>query len=247
MPELERSVPAEILIPVSAKRCAITLGVVVAVLVAASLGATSLSFIAIEDPLLHQVRKSLVQLALVDGEGNLPAWYSASLLLLCSLLLAAITHAERQRRGGQVPHWLALTLIFAFLSLDETAQLHELWIRPLRDMFDLGGFFYFGWIIPAGLCVALFVLAYLGFLGKLPARTRRLFLVAGTTFVGGAIGIEAISGDHASVHGKENLTYHLIITLEELFEMAGLVIFIYALLDYTSRQFTKVTFRVANQ
>jgi hypothetical protein len=134
-----------------------------------------------------------------------------------------------------------------FLSLDETAQLHELSIRPLQDGFGATGVFYYAWIIPAGLCIALFAVAYVNFLASLPARTRRLFLVAGITFVGGAIGVEAISGKHASLHGEGNLTYHLITTLEELFEMAGLVLFIYALLDYISRQFTRVSFHVTSQ
>jgi hypothetical protein len=237
----------DVTIPVSAKRCAVALSLIVAVLVAGSLGASSLSFVAIDDPFLGEVRESVVRLAWVDEEGNIPAWYSASLLLLCSLLLAAIACAQRQRRDRNVVYWLVLSLIFAFLSLDETAQLHELSIRPLQDMFGATGFLHYAWIIPAGLCVVLFVLAYLSFLAKLPARTRRLFLVAGAAFVGGAIGVEAISGKHASLHGEDNLTYHLIITLEELFEMSGLVLFIYALLDYISRQFTKVSFQVASR
>jgi hypothetical protein len=234
-------------IPVSAKRCAAALAFVVAVLVAGSLGASLLSFVAVENPFLNEVRESVVRLAWFDGEGNIPAWYSASLLLLCSVLLAAIACAERERRGGHIVHWLVLSLIFAFLSLDETAQLHELSIRPLQDLFGATGFLHYAWIIPAGLCVALFLSAYLSFLAKLPARTRRLFLTAGAIFVGGAIGIEALSGNQASLHGEENLTYHLIITLEELFEMAGLVLFIYALLDYIGRQFTRVSFHVASR
>lgn len=237
----------DVAITVSAKRCAAALGLVVVALVAASLGASFLSFVPIEDPFLREVKDSVVRLAWVDGEANIPAWYSASLLLLCSLLLAAIAVAQKSRRGGHVVHWLVLSLIFVFLSLDETAQLHELAIAPLRDMFGAKGVLYYGWIIPAGLCVVLFVVAYLGFLAKLPARTRRLLLVAGATFVGGAIGVEAVSGMHASLYGEQDLTYHLIVTLEELLEMAGIVVFIYALLDYMSRQFTRVGFHVTSR
>lgn len=237
----------DVAIPVSAKRCAAALGLIVAALVVASLGATFLSFVPIANPFLHQVKESVVRLAWVDGEANIPAWYSASLLLLCSFLLAAIAFAEKRQRGGHFLHWLALSLIFAFLSLDETAQLHELSIAPLRDIFGTTGFFYYGWIVPAALCVTLFVLAYLRFLASLPARTRRLFLLAGSIFVGGAIGVEAVSGKHASLQGEQNLTYHLIITVEELLEMAGVVLFIYALLDYISRQFIKLGFHVTSR
>lgn len=237
----------DVAIPVSAKRCAAVLGAIVAALVAASLGTTFLSFIPIANPFLTEVQESVVRLAWVDGEANIPAWYSSSLLLLCALLLAAIAVAQKHQGGSHVVHWLVLSLIFAFLSLDETAQLHELSIRPLQDLFGLTGFLHYAWIIPAGLCVALFVLGYLSFLARLPARTRRLFLLAGAIFVGGAIGVEAVSGKHASLHGERNLTYHLIITVEELLEMAGVVIFIYALLDYISRQFAKLGFHVASR
>ncbi len=237
----------DVALQVSARRCAIVLGLAVAVLVTASLGATALSFVPIEHPFLSEVRETVVRLAWVDGEGNIPAWYSAAQLLLCAVLLAIIAFAQKQLGKGYVFHWLILCLIFAFLSLDETVQLHELSIRPLQGMFGGSGFLYYAWIIPAGVCVALFVLGYLKFLVQLPARTRRLFLTAGIIFIGGAIGLEAISGNHASLHGEQNLTYHLIVTVEELFEMAGVVIFIYALLDYIARQFTRVGFHVTSR
>lgn len=234
----------DVSIPVSAKRCAAVLSLIVAVVVITSLGAGLLSFVPIRDPFLNEVKESVVRLAWVDGEGNIPAWYSASLLIFCSLLLAAITAAEKSHGGRYIAHWLFLSLIFVFLSLDESAQLHELSIAPLRELFGATGFLHYTWIVPAGICVALLVIAYLGFLAKLPARTRRLFLMAGAVYVGGAMGVEAVSGKHASVHGRHNLTYHLIITVEELLEMAGAVLFIYALLDYVGRRFPKLGFEV---
>jgi hypothetical protein len=234
-------------IPVSARRCAAALGVIVGLLIAASLGATLLSFVDIEQPFLREMKESLVRLTWVDEEANLPAWFSASLLLLCALLMAVITSLVRQQGGGQVAGWLVLTLIFLFLSLDEIAQLHELSITPLRDRFGATGFLYYAWIVPAALCVILFVLGYLRFLGRLPARTRRLFLLAGAIYVGGAIGVEAVSGQQASLYGERNLTYHVIITLEELLEMTGLVVFVFALLDYIGHQFTRITFHVTTR
>jgi hypothetical protein len=237
----------DLAIPVSAKRWALAFGLGVLVLVAASIGASFVAFVPLDDPFLTDVRDSVVRLAWFDGEGNIPAWYSASLLLLCALLLAAIAAAHRQQRTGPVVRWLILSSIFVFLSLDEIAQLHELSIRPLRDTFHTTGFFYYGWIIPAGVCVALFTLAYLPLLRKLPSSTRWLFLLAGSLYVGGALGVEAVSGRHASLHGEHNLIYHLIVTVEELLEMAGLVVFIYALLDYIGRRFPRLAFNVAGR
>jgi len=237
----------DVAIPVSATKFAAALSLITALLVAASLGASYLSFVPIEGHFLREARESIVRLLWVDGEGNIPTWYSASLLLTCSVLLAVIATAHRQHRAGNVVGWLILSLIFGFLSLDETAQLHELSIAPLQDVFHATGFLHYTWIVPAGVCVVLFVLGYLKFLMQLPRRTRRLFVLAGAIFVGGAIGVEAISGKQASLHGEQNSTYNLIITVEELFEMAGVIVFIYALLDYISRQFTKLAFQFTSR
>jgi hypothetical protein len=236
-----------VVIPLSPKQCALVLAFITTLLVVASLGATLLSFTAVADPFLREVRESVIRLAWLDGEGNLPAWYSACLLLLCSILLTAIASAERQRQSRYAVGWLVLALIFLFLSLDETAQLHELSIAPLQDTFSASGFLLYAWIVPAGICVALFVLGYWRFLVNLPPRTRRLFLLAGALFVGGALAVESVSGQEVSLHGEQTLTYHLIVTLEESFEMGGIVLFIYALLDYIGDQFTTVSFHVTNR
>jgi hypothetical protein len=237
----------DIAILVSAKRCAIALGLVTGLIVAASVGASFLSFVPIHDPLLAHLRDTAVRLTWLDQECNVPSWYSASLLLGCAVLLAIIAAAHRQQRDGNPGRWLILSLIFLLLSLDETAQLHELSITPLRQGFHATGFFYYPWIILGGIAVTLFVVSYLSFLARLPQRTRRLFILAGALFVGGALGVEAISGEQASLHGEHNATYHAITTVEESLEMAGVVVFIYALLDYISRQFTSLRVHVASR
>ena len=56
--------------------------------------------------------------------------------------------------------------------------------------------------------------------------------------------MEALSGELASLHGEHNLGYHAIITVEELLEMVGLVVFIYTMLDYIGRQFPALRLRV---
>lgn len=234
----------DLVIPISAKRCALTLGLIVGVLVALSVGTSVLSFAPITDPFLGKARDTVVRLLWLDGEANIPTWYSASLLLLCAFLLAIIAWAHRQRDTVYDVRWLILAVVFVLLSLDETAQLHELAIVPLRDRFHPTGFLYYAWIVPAGICAAAFALAYVSFLARLPRRTARLICLSGALYVGGAIGMEALSGELASLHGEHNLGYHAIITVEELLEMVGLVVFIYTLLDYIGRQFPALRLRV---
>lgn len=234
----------DVAIPVSARRCAAALGTITLLLVVASLGASLLSFLPIQDPVLNHLRESVIRLTWVDGEGNIPTWYSSCLLLLCAFLLGTIASAHWGDPNGQSVRWIILALIFGFLSLDETAQLHELSIAPLHQWLGTTGFLYYAWVIPAAICVVIFVLSYLKFLARLPGRTRRLFLFAGAVFIGGSLGVEAFSAKQASLHGEHNLVYHLIVTLEELLEMLGVIVFIYALLDYLGRQFTRVSFNL---
>jgi hypothetical protein len=216
----------------------------VAGIAAISLAASFLSFVTVSDPVLNHVKESLVRLMWVDGEANIPSWFSASLLLAAASLLAIIAAAEWRIGGQEVTKWWVLGLIFLFLSLDETAQLHELSIVPVREWTGATGFLYYAWILPAGVCVGLFAVAYLRFLRRLSARTRSLLLWAGAIYVGGALGVESLSGWQAAAHGERNLPYHLIVTVEESCEMIGVVLFIYALLDYLGTRCTRLGFQI---
>lgn len=170
----------------------------------------------------------------VDGEQNIPSLYSASALLLCSILLATITYAKKVAGDSYVRYWQTLSIIFFFLSLDEALSLHEVLTEPLQSALNTSGFLYFAWVIPGFIFVLICLLAFWRFLAALPAKTRRLFLIAGSIFVGGAIGTELVGGYQTNLYGRENITYVLLATIEELFEMLGIVVFIYALLSYLS-------------
>lgn len=91
---------------------------------------------------------------------------------------------------------------------------------------------YYTWVIPGMFLVGIVTCFYLRFVFGLPRRTRSFFILAAATFVAGAIGVEMLSGVQADRFGEENLTYALIITLEEFLEMIGVVVLVRALVDY---------------
>jgi hypothetical protein len=188
-----------------------------------------------------------VRLFHTDSEGNIPAFYSSSTLLLCSILLATIASAKKRGGDRYALHWRALAIIFLFLSLDEAASIHESGTERLRSALDAGGLLYFTWVIPGAAFVLLFVAAYLGFLADLPAKTRRGFLVAGTTFVGGALGMEMVGGRFAESYGVQNMRYQMIATVEELLEMLGIVVFIYALMSYMDTHVGEVQVHIGEE
>jgi hypothetical protein len=167
----------------------------------------------------------------LNGEGTIPSWYSTVLLFSAAALLWLVSRRDQKGLGR---HWLVLAVIFVLLSLDECASLHERTIKPLRDKLHTSGVFYFAWIIPAMAMVATLGIAYLPFLRRLPRKTQRLFVAAAVLYLMGAVGMEMVSGVWVQQHDEANLTAAMLAVPEELLEMIGVSVFIYALLHYQS-------------
>ena len=90
--------------------------------------------------------------------------------------------------------------------------------------------------------VILFALVYLRFLLHLPAGTRNLFILAGGLYVGGALIVDAVGANEWFQDKGITLAYLATGTLEELLEMQGVVVFIFALLRYLVSMNYEVTF-----
>jgi hypothetical protein len=174
----------------------------------------------------------LVRLFDVNAEGNVPTWFSSSMLLVCALLLGRICAAKKGEGAREARYWGGLALIFLGLSMDETASFHELTITPLRSALQAGGVLFFTWVVPGAVFLLAFVVTYLRFFLQLPPLTRRGFLIAGAIYVGGALGMELVGGYHAAAHGQFNLGFSILTTVEEFGEMLGIILFIRALLLY---------------
>lgn len=161
----------------------------------------------------------------VDAEASLPAWASSAGLLTAAAMMVSIAHgADRWRK-----HWLGLAILFVALSIDEAVSLHEKSIEPLRNGFDLGGAFFFAWVVPAGVAVAILALILWRFVWALEPSVRWILLMAAGVYLGGALGMELVGGSIADSRGQRNATYVTVVTIEELLEMAGIAIFLYGL------------------
>ncbi len=182
------------------------------------------------------------QLFHVDLEQNISTLFSVTLLLCSGALLVLIALLKRHSQDPDVSKWIILAGGFFYLATDEGWSLHERLIDPVRGLLGHGelGIFYFAWIIPAMAGVALLGLVFLGFLSRLPSSTRWSFMIAGSLYLGGAIGIEMLGGRQAELHSFENLTYQLFVHLEESLEMAGIILFIHALLRYLADEYPEI-------
>jgi len=179
------------------------------------------------DSWMHDTYVSLFS---VRNEGKIPTWYSACTLLFSSILLVTIAFAKRVNRDRYFLHWIGLAIIFLFMSLDEATEIHEMTGHPFQSALNTKGFLYFAWVIPAIAFLMIFGLVYLRFLIDLPPKTRNLFLIAGIVYISGVLGMEMVGANHWYRYG-ENLTYGIMATVEEILEMSGILVFIYALLD----------------
>ena len=168
-----------------------------------------------------------------NEEGNLATWYASSLLLACAALMGATAWRSAGQRYAR--HWGGLALLLTAMSADETAQAHEMLIRPLRDLWDLSGVLHYAWVIPGGLLVLCVLAACVGFLRNLSPRTRRALLTAAAVYFGGALGVEMVGGYYASQWSSKGYVYALLTCLEESMEMAGAVLLAYGLVDHLCR------------
>lgn len=188
----------------------------------------------------HDTLTGLAPLFYVDQEHNIPTYFSVLLLLFAALLLAVITIINNKQRNPHKTKWGILSIGFLFMAIDEAFQYHERLNIPVGNLFGDGNFgvFYFPWTIPGMALVFVLGLYFLRFLWELPARTRFIFVLAATLYIGGAIGVELIGSRHAELYGFENWAYSMIVTVEEGLEMAGLIVFIGALLNYCADNIT---------
>jgi len=175
----------------------------------------------------------------LNTERNIPTLYSSVILLGSSILLGYIAYLTRLTGGRYSILWAVLSLGFLFLSVDETAYIHENFSEDVA-----------GWIFVVAPFVILFLLGYVRFFLHLPRSTKLYFLLAGFLFIGGAFGLEFIGSWRISLAGENNIATTLIYTsIEESFEMFGINLFVYSLLLYLRDNFPEyyLSFQDPNQ
>ena len=171
----------------------------------------------------------------LSAEMNVPTWFSISNLLLVSVFTLPIA-LDYQRKGEPSLGWWGLFFVFLLLSLNEGSDLHGALTRLVKDPAAFGLHnALFSWVIPGAVIVLVLGAFYLRWVFRLPKRTRWLIIGAGTVYVGGALVLEAVGGlvvDETYLNPR----YLVISTLEETFEMLGVALMIYALLDHARQR-----------
>jgi hypothetical protein len=163
------------------------------------------------------------------GEANLPTWFASALWAWAALLAFSMGEAARRLGDAVDRRWTLLGVLFALLSIDEAAQLHEETVGPLMDGvesvtgLDGAGAKLIAVAVIGAVLVALAVWLW-PWLRSLSGRLRLRLLFAGAVFVSGSLGLEVISR-LADSSAAEYLS-----PLEELCEMLGVGLLVVTLL-----------------
>ncbi|MEN8261361.1 MAG: hypothetical protein ABFS02_12400, partial [Pseudomonadota bacterium] len=177
----------------------------------------------------------------VGREDSLPTWFSAFNLMIAAILLSFIYLHSRANRTRNRHYWLALCLIFLALSIDEVASIHERMASLQRYTgVKIALIQTHAWLIYGAPLVVIFGAIMFPFLRRLPRTTAARFILAGTIFVGGAMGFEFVGAWmlHHGIAERGDFIYKVRRILEEGCEMYGIAIFNCALAgEIVRRQF----------
>jgi hypothetical protein len=178
----------------------------------------------------HDYLFGLVPLFDLDAEQNLPTLFSAALFLAGAVLSAILWTAGRVEGSAEIM-WFILAGVFAFLGMDEFFAWHERLVSPIRSAFQTSGLLYFAWVIPYALTSIVLGLALVPLLRRIEPPVRNYLILSGVVYVVGAVGFEMLGGwYYEGLHTKKTFMWVALTTLEELLEMIGLSLLVYALL-----------------
>jgi hypothetical protein len=172
-----------------------------------------------------------------DQEYNIPTFYSSLAILFSAALLWFIAKDNNKQTKEQSHYWKKLCFVFIFIGIDELTSIHNQFGRLaglLTNITQIEQYLSPSrlWIVVYGPLLLIFFLYFIKFFVNLPKQIRNSFFMAGMIFIIGAIGLELLGDRYMFFHDKADIYYGLISTLEELFEMFGIVLFIRTLVYY---------------
>lgn len=167
----------------------------------------------------------------LDSEDSIPTAYSVVMLALVAIVAAQLMLSTR---GTQRAGWGLIALVFALISWDEGATIHETVGYQLQQRIEgIERVNPYSWVLVGAPLAILFGIVAIGLLRSLPLGVLLRMVAAGVIFLTGAAGLEFQAGALFDT-GRDGMT-PLMLSLsgvEELFEMLGVALFFRVLLDY---------------
>lgn len=181
------------------------------------------------------------------ARGNVPTWFTSAAFLSCALLLLTIAAHARHASRRAALLWEGLAVLMLALSINEIfAVEHNTLLdyatRTLRLTLRTDGLTVL--VVISGVVSVAGMALYSRLFLSLPAGTRRAFLVAGAVYLGGAIGLQMVGTLIGRQPGGNPLLQLVVSNIEELCEIAGVLIFLYGLLTFIEQCIGPITLTV---
>lgn len=170
----------------------------------------------------HERLREFERLFDVVREQTVQSWFSSVILAAGSVLAGVAAVRSRVSRERYWSRWVVVSAALLWVSVDEMTSIHEL----LNDPDAPAGLTRYAWVFVAVPVVVVLAAWTYPMIRKLSPPIQRLLFAAGTVYVGGAVGLEVLSG----IFFGTDLVYGSIAHGEEFLEMVGVVLFIEAML-----------------
>lgn len=177
-------------------------------------------------------RDFLVYVFDVNEEKSVPTVFNFLQHLVSAAVVLLVTVMRRRARGHYEWRWVLLVFLFLYTASDEILMLHERVGTHLHETYHTTGVLFYAWVVPGAAFALTVAVLELKLVLGLPPPIRGLAIASACIFVGGALGVEVLESAEFSAHLKDTLWHELLGSVEEGMEMAGLSLFIYAMLRY---------------
>jgi hypothetical protein len=187
----------------------------------------------------HDTLIGMHALLRINVEMNLTTWFSSMILAMAALLFFVVFRLSSADEDRWRYHWLGLVFIFLFLSIDETADIHPKIGKVFSYLVvDFG--IPSAWVIPYSILTLVAAYTYITFFFNLPVPFRYQALASAILFVGGSLGGEVTQILLTRADHLNEALYELSSVSEEVMEMTGIILLLYALLRLLGSKISRV-------
>lgn len=190
------------------------------------------------EPGCSEASRLLFELFDLNGENNVPTWFTALVWAMAAGLAMVASRREFSTDVVMRWSWLLLGGVFLLLSLDEVGSLHERLLglagENIQHALGLADSFYYSWAPMGMLAVILVAGLFVPFLLRIPRGVAARLILAGGVFLSGSLAIETIGSSYEAgwIASTEmfRISWHRLIFVEEVLEMIGAILAVHALL-----------------
>ena len=223
------------------KRLAFILEMLVLLLAVLSITGQAIRFYTVYDEAF-----GLIPLVNMAKSLSIPTIYAILLQFSAALLLGAVSILKHNQKDTYRWHWTAMALWFLHMSFNIGTPVHKALIMPLRRLAlaNFPGFPRPVLTISAAFLLVILLVFYVKFFKELPARTKKMTLIAFGVYLLGFICMEFVMPWHVDLNGADNLLYNIIVTVGRSLKMSSMILLIFTIIQYIQMTFKEITLEV---